>query len=307
MAGEEATNGSSTAATAAYHSPGDSGRPAAPALGLGLGLVPPPVGSSAAVPLGVLQPPTPGGWTMLASPGLHKSNPSPKRAYGQVQRIAEDQWRCPDGKTFPRAYLAYRHLKELKEKNPNLLSPFKSPRTSTAERRAMHQRAVGNTPSASPGGGMDMDGTYFCPMSGGAGEPRRCVVELYGSRCNADNLTANMSMYEACRMWRSNDPFARKKTPSVENDNGIELPPPLPHTEESQATDYRENPEKPAQDLDSILASTANTPPELLLNMHTTYAKGIRNWWQMRRVHRINRFKKVRLDLILPECKDEEV
>ena len=76
-----------------------------------------------------------GGWAVPSSGAIlggsgQKVNPSPKRPYGQVQRVAEDQWRCPDGKTFPRAYLAYRHLKELKEKNPTLLSPYKSPRTS---------------------------------------------------------------------------------------------------------------------------------------------------------------------------------
>ena len=82
-----------------------------------------------------------GGWA-IPSPGgaiggaAQKINPSPKRPYGQVQRIAEDQWRCPDGQTFPRAYLAYRHLKELKEKNPTLLSPYKSPRTSDCPERA---------------------------------------------------------------------------------------------------------------------------------------------------------------------------
>jgi len=226
-----------------------------------------------------------------------KSNPSPKRAYGQVQRIAEDQWRCPDGKTFPRAYLAYRHLKELKEKNPNLLSPYKSPRTSTAERRAMQQRVVTSavySAGASPADSMDM--TFL-----GAGEAKRCVVELFGSKVDAETMSKEVSLYHTCRMWRLNDPFGRTKpTAYVDNSNGIELPPPLPHTAESLAQDYRDG-QHEVQDLDSVIMSTPDTPPELLLESHKTFAKAIRNWWQTRRIHRINRYKKGRLDVLLPD------
>jgi len=248
----------------------------------------------------------PNSWNM--PPGavamMNKSNPSPKRAYGQVQRIADDQWRCPDGKTFPRAYLAYRHLKELKEKNPNLLSPYKSPRTSTAERRAMQQRVVSSvygTALLSPG---MQDNVDAMSLSGGEhGEPHRCAVTLYGSCVDAEVFSGSTSLYYASRLWRRNDPYGRQKTafPKEEAGNAVELPPPLPHTTDSMAQDYRGDNQEPAQDLDTVIMSTPDTPPELLLKTHITFARAIRNWWQKRRVHRISRFRPGRMDLILPD------
>lgn len=160
-----------------------------------------------------------GAWAMPSPQALNR--PSPKRAYGQVQRIAEDQWRCPDGKTFPRAYLAYRHLKELKERNPSLLSPYKSPRTSTAERRALHQRAVGAAGLSVGAGAESLDG--FPPSAS-----QRCIVEMHGSRFNADCLPNQNALYAAARLWRSNDPYARQKIPTLEKGNGVELAQPAP-------------------------------------------------------------------------------
>merc|ERR1711865_1306033 len=146
--------------------------------------------------------PTQGRWAVPSGAILggsgQKVNPSPKRPYGQVQRVAEDQWRCPDGKTFPRAYLAYRHLKELKEKNPTLLSPYKSPRTSTSERRALQQRAFagaahGNLDEQMMLSQMKSEEQYQNSQSE---EHKRCFVDLFGSRLDTNSLTKDTSMYE---------------------------------------------------------------------------------------------------------------
>ena len=242
----------------------------------------------------------PGQPQQLAAAQIKMQNPSPKRAYGQVQRIAEDQWRCPDGKTFPRAYLAYRHLKELKEKNPNLLSPYKSPRTSTAERRAMQQRVVASAVYSAGASPMLAEGVDPSLNP----DVKRTVVELHASQLDAEKLDGNRSaLYSVARTWRLNDPYGMrpKKHPVGEqNGNGFELPAPLPHTAESQATDYRQDQPKEVVDLDKVINAVPDTPTELLLETHKSFAKAIRNWWQTRRVHRISRYRKRRLDLILP-------
>eukprot|EP00658_Telonema_sp_P-2_P023401 TRINITY_DN19374_c0_g1_i1.p1 TRINITY_DN19374_c0_g1~~TRINITY_DN19374_c0_g1_i1.p1 ORF type:complete len:317 (-),score=39.80 TRINITY_DN19374_c0_g1_i1:322-1272(-) len=250
----------------------------------------------------------PGGWS-VPSPGgaiagsAQKVNPSPKRPYGQVQRIAEDQWRCPDGKTFPRAYLAYRHLKELKEKNPTILSPYKSPRTSTAERRALQQRAFVGA-AASHGNPNDhllqpSDSDHYQPMQ--TDDQKRCVVDLFGSRLDVNSLGCGESAYEMCCAWTLNDPHNTGTLKSEEAIvNRVELPPPLAHTAESMATDYGKKEKPTAAALDSILQSTPDTSPSVLLKMHKVYGKAIKKWWQARQRHRVNRYKKPRIDLILP-------
>lgn len=234
-----------------------------------------------------------------------KINPSPKRPYGQVQRIAEDQWRCPDGQTFARAYLAYRHLKELKEKNPTILSPYKSPRTSTAERRALQQRAfAGATAShdADPATlaqlkGNEMDG-YQQPSGD---DQKRCIVDLFGSRLDSNSLTGNETAYELCRAWCLNDPHQTgKRTRQESTADRIELPPPLPHTKDSQATDYGKKEQPNPEALEKILQSTPDLSASVLLKMHKVYGKAIKKWCQVRQRHRVNRFKKPRIDQILP-------
>jgi len=284
---------------------------AAPGMGEipGLGQpLPAVLANPLASPLGVIgsSPMQSQGWThgyspqQLAAQQVKMANPSPKRAYGQVQRVAEDQWRCPDGKTFPRAYLAYRHLKELKEKNPNLLSPYKSPRTTTAERRAMQQRVVASaaySAGASPMLSESMDPSLQPDV-------KRTVVELYSSQLDAEKLDQGRSgLYAVARTWRLNDPYGlhgAPKRPEAPTGNGIDLPAPLPHTAESQATDYREGKTETVVDLATVINAAPDTPTELLLATHQTFAKAIRNWWQTRRVHRINRYRKARLDVILP-------
>lgn len=249
-----------------------------------------------------------GGWA-IPSPGgaiggaAQKINPSPKRPYGQVQRIAEDQWRCPDGQTFPRAYLAYRHLKELKEKNPTLLSPYKSPRTSTAERRALQQRAFVGA-SAAHGHGEDAMTASQGQMDAynQHDDQKRCILDLFGSKLDANALNAETTNYQMCRLWCLNDPYKQGKHPVKENHatETVSLPPPLAHTEESKATDYGKRERASGEAVDKLLQSTPDTSPSVLLKMHKVYAKAVKNWWQTRRAHRIHRFKKARIDVILP-------
>jgi len=83
-------------------------------------------------------------------------------------------------------------------------------------------------------GGMD---GVIPTLSGPNGEfSKKCVVDLFGSSVNIE-LTSQTSLYHAARIWRSNDPYGRHPTqPPNDSSNGIELPPPLPHTSESQAT-----------------------------------------------------------------------
>ena len=44
-----------------------------------------------------------------------------------------------------------------------------------------------------------------------------------------------------------------------------------------QANDYRDGSHE-TQNLDTVIMSTPDTPPELLLESHKTFAKAIRNW-----------------------------
>eukprot|EP00656_Telonema_subtile_P013075 TRINITY_DN16635_c0_g1_i1.p1 TRINITY_DN16635_c0_g1~~TRINITY_DN16635_c0_g1_i1.p1 ORF type:complete len:296 (+),score=52.70 TRINITY_DN16635_c0_g1_i1:204-1091(+) len=255
-------------------------------------------------------PAAPGGWSVpspsgMMAGGAQKINPSPKRPYGQVQRIAEDQWRCPDGKTFARAYLAYRHLKELKEKNPTILSPYKSPRTSTAERRALQQRAFAGASASheeNPGmAGQVKTGEMEAFQAPQTDDQKRCIVDLFASRLDTNSLTGKEATYELCRTWCLNDPHQTgKRTRQEPAADRLELPPPLPHTQESQATDYGKKEKPNAAALDKILQSTPDTSASVLLKMHKVYGKAIKNWWQARQRHRVNRFKKPRIDQILP-------
>jgi len=243
--------------------------------------------------------PSPGG--TLGGPA-QKINPSPKRPYGQVQRIAEDQWRCPDGQTFPRAYLAYRHLKELKEKNPTLLSPYKSPRNSTSDRRTLQQRAfAGAAALGDEAMGAQAGVDEFATQD----DQKRCILDLFGSRIDSNTLSAESSQYEMCRAWCLNDPYKQgkpKKDPAEEGApaEAVTLEAPLPHTEESKASDYGKKEKPTGEMVDKILQSTPDTSASVLLKMHKVYAKAIKNWWQTRRAHRIHRFKKARIDVILP-------
>ena len=70
---------------------------------------------------------------------------------------------------------------------------------------------------------------------------------------------------------------------------------------------YREAGAVPQETLDSEIMSTADTPVELLLNMHVTFAKAIRNWWQTKRLHRIRRYTKGRLDVLISDYADDVV
>jgi len=248
-----------------------------------------------------------GGWAVPSSGAIlggsgQKVNPSPKRPYGQVQRVAEDQWRCPDGKTFPRAYLAYRHLKELKEKNPTLLSPYKSPRTSTSERRALQQRAFAGAAHGNLDEHMMLNKLKRDELdsyqNAQSEEHKRCFVDLFGSRLDTNSITKDTSMYEMGRAWCLNDPNVKPTEDKCAAGEATVLPPPEPHTDASKASDYGKK--EPPKAVDNLLQSTPDISPAVLLKMHKVYAQNIKNWWSTRRVHRINRFKKARINVILP-------
>ena len=135
--------------------------------------------------------------TAKKRPALTRPRPRPpaRRAYGQVTKLSQDAWQTPDKRIFQRSYLAYRHLKHLKETNQ--LALFQQ---SAAQQIQIKTSAMETCAHVMPFDGHENAQTTVERTQDGA----VTSFVLFGRSVNLDSLPDEPCPYHLMRLWSRN-------------------------------------------------------------------------------------------------------